>query len=159
MRSRMARPAPRRRNAFGVRIDFTSPCFGSSSFNAPQPSSTESSHAVQKVTSGARSFERSSACTLSGGESSYMFCRCSFSSAWTAARERSSISRRMDCESRSARIVRERADDLAIGRELEDLRDGPAAHALVADRDAVDAGEHRDQLEMQLRMQAERLLP
>ena len=85
----IARPAPRRRSAFGVRIDLTSACVGSSSFSAPQPSRTGPSQAVQNAMPGWRSLSRSSACTLSGGDSSCMSCRCSSSSAWISRRERS----------------------------------------------------------------------
>lgn len=52
----MARPAPRRRNALGVRKDLISPCLLSSSLRAPQPSSCGPSHAVQRVISGLRSY-------------------------------------------------------------------------------------------------------
>src|SRR5690349_18416280 len=89
---RTARPAPRRRKAVGVRIDLISPCVGSSSLSAPQPNKTSPSHTVQNVTSGDRSFNRSSAWTSSRGESSCMWSRCSRKSAWTTGRERSSSS-------------------------------------------------------------------
>src|SRR5438270_12528450 len=95
MCSSTARPAPRRRSAFGVRIDLTSPSVALSAFNAPQPTSTVPSQSDQNVMSGARSLARSSACTLSGGESSYMLARCSSKSARTCGRVRSSISMRM----------------------------------------------------------------
>ena len=87
-----ARPAPVRRRASGVRIDFTSPCWSPSAINAPQPSSTSSSQADQNVTSGRRRHSRSSACTLSGGPSACMLRRCSSNKTWMTGRERSSSS-------------------------------------------------------------------
>lgn len=89
---RSLRPAPLPRAALGVRIDLTSPWDGDSSLSAPHPSNCRSCQIVQTVISGARSFDRSSANTCSGGDNSYMLSRCSCKSACTCGRERSSIS-------------------------------------------------------------------
>jgi len=60
-------------------MDFTSPWVAVNSFSAPHPTRLLSAQTLQKVTSGDRSSFRSSAWTLSGGESSCMFRRCSAS--------------------------------------------------------------------------------
>jgi hypothetical protein len=63
-----AEPTPRRSWPPAVRIDLISPFPASSCFNAPQPSSCPSSHALQKLIDGCRSASRSSAWMLQAGE-------------------------------------------------------------------------------------------
>jgi len=79
----------------GVRIDFSSPSVGDSSFSATQPNSTSSLQAVQKVTSGVRSFFASNANTYFAGVISCMFRRCSSRSASTCGLDTSSTSMRI----------------------------------------------------------------
>src|SRR6266480_3490188 len=87
-----ARATPLRRCAEAVRIDLISPCCGSSSFNAPQPSSSPFSETLQKVMSGLRKPSIGSACALSGGECTNMLARCSFNNSAISGRLRSSVS-------------------------------------------------------------------
>ena len=93
--SSMAEPTPRPRYASAVRIDLISPCAGSSSLSAPQPSRFAPSHAVQKVISGARNADRSRACTHCGGEFPAIAARCSASRAMISLPLRSSSTIRM----------------------------------------------------------------
>src|SRR5688500_10264693 len=80
----IAAATPLRRCLDAVRIDLISPCAASSCFSAPQPTSSSSCHADQKVMSVPFRPSRSSAWMLSGGDSCAMPCRCSCSSATTA---------------------------------------------------------------------------
>src|SRR5688572_12899928 len=85
-----AAATPLRRCAAAVRIDLISPWLGSSSLSAPQPISSDPFQTLQKVMSGLRSLSRSSACMLSGGESSASERRCSRRSAAISGPRRSS---------------------------------------------------------------------
>jgi len=81
--------------AAGVRIDLISPCSKVSCLRAPHPSSRSPSRTDQKVMSVLLSPDTSRASTLSGGESSCMFRKCSSSSASISVRAGLSISMRM----------------------------------------------------------------
>lgn len=95
-------------------MDLISACRESSSLSAPQPRSRPSSHTVQNVMSGFRKASRSRACTLSGGECSAMFRRCSRNSSWISGPDRSSTLMCMG-KRQSPRLARV---DILEGEEL-----------------------------------------
>src|SRR4029077_4735757 len=99
----IARATPWRRRAERVRIDLISPWVGESAFSAPQPSNSPLDQAVQNVMSDPRSAARSSAWTLSGGESSYMLRRCSASNARISGPAWSSVRISINVSSRELR--------------------------------------------------------